>query len=119
MKKKPKAMKRTVKKLKKKTVVKAKKRVTTAKKKVAKIAKPKVLGKVEHYYDKIGVAIVRLVTPVAVGDTVSFRRNAFTHTQFVQSLQIDHVQVPRAKKGDVIGMKVDREVPNDSLMMPV
>lgn len=107
----------------KKKKVATKKR-TVSKKKVMKkattkkIIKPKVLGKVEHYYDRIGVAIVELIAPVAVGDTVTFRFGEDGFDQRVQSIQINHVQVPKAKKGDVIGVKVDRKIHDGALVVP-
>lgn len=101
-------------------IVKKKKTVMKRKmmKKMKPAAKQKVLGKVIHFYDKISVAIVKLIAPVSVGDTVTFRRGEFTHTQLVRSLQIDHEQVLKAKKGDVIGMQVSKVVAEGALMVP-
>lgn len=69
----------------------------------------KPIGAVTHYYDKIGVAVLKLDAPLAVGDTVRFRgRNDFTQT--VTSMQIDHAPVEKAGPGDEVAMKTDKPV---------
>ncbi|MBI3618607.1 hypothetical protein HY213_01060 [Candidatus Peregrinibacteria bacterium] len=97
--------------------------ITTAKKKMVTSASKKVtekmLGKVVHYYDKIGVAIVDLKAPLALGETVVLKKGNFVLTQRVSSLQIEHVPILRAKKGDVVGLKVDEEVSEGAVVVPV
>lgn len=66
------------------------------------------VGKVTHYYDKIGVAIVELSGDFAVGDKVKIVKGEEEFEQEVKSMQIEHKQVEIAKKGDVIGLKVDQ-----------
>lgn len=74
-----------------------------------------LVGKITHYYDKIGVAVVEVASPIKVGDTIRIKapkgspREA-DFTQTVSSMQIEHKQVQAAKKGDAIGMKVDQPV---------
>jgi len=69
------------------------------------------VGKVTHYYDKIGVAIVELEAELAVGDTIRFERGGEEIlTQKVASMQMNHEKVESAGKGDTIGLKVDGEV---------
>lgn len=66
------------------------------------------IGKVTHYYDKIGVAIVELDADLAVGDKIKFVRggeNLFDQT--VTSIQIEHEKKDTASKGDVVGLKTD------------
>lgn len=76
-------------------------------KKTTNDAKP--IGVVTHYYDKIGVAVLKLDAPLAVGDTVRFTgKNDFTQT--VTSMQIDHAPVEKAGLGDEVAMKTDRPV---------
>lgn len=92
-----------------------KKAVTASSKKVTE----KLLGKVVHYYDRIGVAIVDLNGPLKLGDMVQLQRGERILTQAVTSLQIEHQPVAMAKKGDVVGMKVDQEVQSGTKVMPV
>ena len=69
------------------------------------------VGKVTHYYDKIGVAIVELDGTLAVGDKIKFIRGGEDlFEQEVKSIQIEHEEVDSAKKGDVIGLETDEEV---------
>jgi translation elongation factor EF-1alpha len=69
------------------------------------------LGKITHYYDHIGVAVVKIMKkPLAVGDTVKISHGDDTFTQTVESLQKEHEQLKKAKPGDIVGMKVDKPV---------
>lgn len=70
----------------------------------------KKVGKVTHYYDKIGVAIVDLASPLKLGDTVTFKKGDQELEQKVESMQIEKAAVDKAKKGDVIGLKVEEPV---------
>lgn len=69
------------------------------------------VGKVTHYYDKLSVAIVELTGTLSVGDKIKFSRGGEDmFEQEIGSMQIEHEQKDSAKKGDVIGLKVDSEV---------
>jgi putative protease len=69
------------------------------------------VGKVTHYYDKLGVAIVELESNLSVGDSVRFERGGEEmYEQKVESMQVEHNQIESAKKGDSVGLKVDKEV---------
>lgn len=69
----------------------------------------KAIGKVVHYYDKLGVAIVDLESGgLKVGNEVKFKRGDEEFTQKVESLQVDHEQVDDVKKGDSFGLKVSQ-----------
>lgn len=68
-----------------------------------------LLGKVIHYYDRIGVAIVEIEKPIRVGGWVTIRRGEKEFTQAVSSLQIDHAAVASANRGQVVGLKVAKE----------
>ncbi|MCL5431916.1 MAG: hypothetical protein M1484_02320 [Patescibacteria group bacterium] len=74
------------------------------------MAKAKVIGKVAHYFDQIGVAALKLSGPLAVGDTVKITGHGKELTQTVASMQIEHEQVQEAKKGDDVAIKVDQPV---------
>ncbi len=74
------------------------------------------LGTITHYYDHIGVAVVKVTKPIAVGDTVKISGHGCEFTQVVTSMQKDHKELKKAKKGDDIGMKVDQIVkPKDEV----
>ena len=80
--------------------------------------KPKIeglVGKVVHYYDKIGVAIIELKAPLLVGDLLMFKRGDREFMQPVSSMEINHESVMKAKKGDVIGVKVVQRTDSGTL----
>lgn len=69
------------------------------------------VGKVTHYYDKLGVAIIDLDNTLSVGDDVKFVRGGEDlFEQKVESIQIEHEKKDTAKKGDVIGLKTNEAV---------
>lgn len=69
----------------------------------------KVIGKVVHYYDKLGVAIIDLKSgKLKVGDQLKFKHGDEEFSQKVASLQIEHKVVESVKKGDSFGVKVDK-----------
>jgi len=72
--------------------------------------KEKLVGKVSHYFSQIEVAAIKLEAPLTVGDTIRFEGGETDFTQEVSSLQKEHEEVDKAKKGDEIGMKVNERV---------
>lgn len=73
------------------------------------------VGKVTHYYDKIGVAVIELNAPLSVGDKIKFARGGEDlFEQEISSIQIEHEKKNSAKKGDVIGLKTDGEVKEEA-----
>ena len=98
--------------VKRKTVKKRliKKRVAKKKRVVAKKPKEKVIGIVTHYFPKVRAAVVKMKAPLVIGDTVKIKGHTTDFTQNVTSLQIDHVPIQAAKKGDEIGLLVDSRV---------
>ncbi len=70
----------------------------------------KKVGKVTHYYDKLGVAVVDLTANLAVGDKIKIIKGDQEFEQEITSIQAEHKQVDKAKKGDSIGLKVDQPV---------
>lgn len=68
--------------------------------------KKKLIGKVSHYYDKIGVAVIDLSDKLNVGDEILIEGHETNFKQKVESMQIEHQNIDKAKKGDSIGLKV-------------
>ncbi len=86
-----------------------KKKIT--KNKIAKeliVKKPgKLVGKVAHYFGGIKVAIVKLSAPLNEGDEIRIMGGEATDfNQIVKSMQFDHAEIKKAKKGQNIGLKV-------------
>jgi len=70
----------------------------------------KLIGKITHYFSKIQVAIIELAAELKKGDKVHIMGKNTDFEQEVSSMQIDRVDVEKAKKGDAIGLKVDQKV---------
>jgi putative protease len=68
------------------------------------------IGRVTHYFTKIGVAIVELKSLLSVGDRIHFKGPNTDFAQSVESIQIEHQNVTQAKTGQSIGLKVDNRV---------
>ena len=72
----------------------------------------KFIGKVTHYFDNIGVAAIELTDEgLATGDTIRVQGGEETDfEQAVDSMQVEHEEVKKAKKGDVVGLKINEKV---------
>ncbi len=72
--------------------------------------KEKLIGRVTHYYSKIGVAIVELLGSVSTGGALHFKGATTDFEEQISSMQVDHKDVSSAKKGDEVGVKVSEKV---------
>lgn len=68
------------------------------------------VGKVSHYFTKIGVAVINLTAPLSVGDRITIKGVTTDLEQTVDSMQIEHENVTTAKAGQSIGLKVKERV---------
>lgn len=83
------------------------------KKPILKIKKPegKLVGKITHYFDHLKVSVIKLSAPLAQGDEIRIVGGETTDfNQTVKSLQIDHQEIKKAKKGNSVGLKVKEKV---------
>ena len=70
-----------------------------------------LVGKVTHYYEKIGVAILEVQNqPVKIGDQLKFSGHGQEFIQKVDSLQQEHKIINQADPGMVVGLKVNQKV---------
>lgn len=69
-----------------------------------------VVGRVTHYFGRIGVAAVRLVGTLALGDRLHFVGHGADFYQPLESMQIEGRPVERAEAGQEVGIKVDAPV---------
>ena len=72
--------------------------------------KEKLIGKITHYFGKISVAIVELSGVLKAGDKIHVKGGSTDFEQDISSMQIEHENLEKAKKGDEIGLKVDEKV---------
>ena len=71
----------------------------------------KKVGKISHYYNHLGVAIIEVKTPFSVGDTLKFVKHGSGEELFqqvVSSIQEEHKSINKTKKGMSVGVKVDK-----------
>lgn len=70
----------------------------------------KLIGKITHYFGNIGVAVIELEDSLSVGDTIRIVGGEADFNQNVESMQIEHEKIDKAKKGDSVGLKVGQKV---------
>ncbi|RJR31420.1 hypothetical protein C4569_02235 [Candidatus Parcubacteria bacterium] len=68
------------------------------------------VGRITHYFDKIGVAVIELSGELKVGDTIVVTSHEKEFEQKVDSIQVEHQQVQQARPGDAVGLKVSQPV---------
>ncbi len=74
------------------------------------MAEEKPIGVVSNYFEHVGVAAIKLLKALKVGDMVRIVGGETDFEQKIDSMQIQHEKVEKAKKGDEIGMKVKNKV---------
>jgi len=77
------------------------------------IKEGKLIGKVTHYFGKIGVAVIELSDTLKVGDQIKIVGGTTDFTQTVDSMEVEHQKVTEAKPGDSFGLKVNEAVRED------
>lgn len=64
------------------------------------------IGHVTHFFSKIGVAVVELTLPLAIGDRILVKGPLTDFEQTVDSMQIDRKAIEHAEGGQSIGLKM-------------
>lgn len=67
------------------------------------------VGKVVHWYDRKGVAVLELDGHVTQGDHVVVRKGDSEFEDRVESIQIDHKDVSEADPGDSAAVKLSHK----------
>jgi len=71
----------------------------------------KLIGKVTHYFSNIKVAVIKLSGAFLIGDNIRIAGGEETDfTQTIDSMEVEHEKIEKAKKGDEVGMKVKEKV---------
>ena len=76
----------------------------------------KELGKVVHWYDKIGVAVVKLAGALKVGDKIKVKRGETEFEDTVSSMQLEHQPVEAGKKGQEVAVKLSQPAKDGALI---
>ena len=69
----------------------------------------KQIGTVTHWYDKLGVAVVKITGKLSKGNAVKIKKGDDEFEDTVSSIQIDHKDVVSAKKGDDAAIKLSQK----------
>jgi len=64
------------------------------------------VGLITHFYSKPSVAVIELSAPLNTGDKIVIRGSTTNIEQTVDSMQVEHKQIPNAQAGQSIGVKV-------------
>jgi hypothetical protein len=64
------------------------------------------IGKIKHYFPKIGVAIILLDKKLKIGEKIHIKGPSTDFEQTVASMQIDRKPIKEAAAGQEIGIKV-------------
>ena len=76
------------------------------------------VGVVKDYFAKINVAGIDITGSLKAGDTIHIKGHTSDFEQVVDSMQIEHEQVPEAGPGASIGIKVTEKVrPGDMVYL--
>ncbi len=76
----------------------------------------KPIGKVTHYFSKIGVAVVKFDEPVKTGDRIRISGHGKEFTQAIESMQIEKQPIQEAQAGQEVGLKVAEPVKEGDLV---
>ncbi len=73
------------------------------------MSEEKLIGKITHYFPKVGAAVVKLDDTLKIGDRIKLKHGDDEFEQEVTSMQVDHQAIESAEKGDEVGLKVDKK----------
>ena len=79
----------------------------------------KEVGKINHFYNKIGVAVVDLTGEMKVGDKIAIEGASTNISQTVDSMQIENKNIEVANAGQSVGLKVNDKVRDGDIVYKV
>jgi len=68
------------------------------------------IGQVTHYYNRIGVAVLRLSGDLRIGDMVLILGHTTELEQRVTSMEIEHQKVEAVHAGQEVALRVEEPV---------
>lgn len=66
------------------------------------------IGKVIHYFNRIGVAVLDLNGELQIGDTILIIGHTTDFIQHVWSMEVEHQKIPSAGPGMEVALKVSQ-----------
>jgi len=80
--------------------------------------KAKEIGKVVHWYDKIGVAVIKLSGSLKQGDKIKIKKGDEEFEDTVSSMQLEHEAVKTGKKGQEVAVKLTQMAKEGAVVSP-
>lgn len=77
------------------------------------------VGRISHFYSKAGVAVLELTAQLNKGDKIVIKGSTTNIEQTVDSMEIEHKQIPSAQAGQSVGMKVTGRVRESDIVYRV
>ena len=77
---------------------------------VTKKSKQPLVGSVTHYFPKVKAAVLQVLRPISVGDSVQIKGSHIDLKFKIKSMQINRIPIDSARKGEEIGLEVPSEV---------
>lgn len=77
------------------------------------------IGVVDDFFKKVDVAAFKLEEELAVGEMIHIKGHLADFNQKVESMQVEHQSVEKAKKGDSIGIKVTQPVHRGAIVYKI
>jgi len=78
-----------------------------------------LVGKVRHYYMRLGIASISLRGRVKVGDTVRIIGTHSDYTQKIRFMEKNHRQVESAMGGDNIALKLTGRIKEHDIVYKI
>jgi putative protease len=76
-----------------------------------------VVGRVEKFFSRIGVAAIKITEgELKIGDTIRIKGHTTDFEQKIESIEVEHVPVDKAQKGQDVGIKVKEKVREGDLV---
>ncbi len=83
------------------------------------MAKNDLIGEITHWYDKINVAVVKLVKTLQVGDKIKIKHGDKEFEETIDSMELDHKPVQSGKKGQEIAIKLSQKANEGAEILPI
>ena len=77
---------------------------------ITNIKNGNVVGKIIHYFPHVKAAVIKLSSPLIVGDKIKIKGHTTDFTQTIISMQMDRVDITSAKPKQEIGLLVNSRV---------
>ena len=78
-----------------------------------------IIGKVTHFYDKLGVAVVKLTDKLSTGYKIKVVKGDNEFTDVVVSMQINQESVSSAKAGEEVAVMISKVAKDGSIVYKI